>query len=95
MQENLQQPDNPGVVDFDAGIADRADGDREGDPLQQRKVDMDVEPLGLEAGEAIGNGLELFADGIEMIEPFLQAEVARLLETEFVAQEAWRTSRTA
>ncbi len=37
MQENLQQPDDPQVVDFDAGITDRADGDGQGDPLQQRE----------------------------------------------------------
>ena len=88
MQQNFQQPDDPGVVDFDAGIADRADGDGQGDPLQQRKVHVDVEALGLEAGEAIGDGLEPFADGLEMVEPFLQAEVAQVIGTEFVAQEA-------
>jgi hypothetical protein len=35
------------VVDFDTGIADRPDGDRQGDALQERKVHVDVEPLGL------------------------------------------------
>jgi hypothetical protein len=40
-------------VQLDAGIADCADGDGEGETLQQREVDMDVEPLRLEAGEAI------------------------------------------
>ena len=75
-------------MDFDAGIADRADGDGQGDPLQQGKVHMDVEALRLEAGEAIRDGLEPFAHGIEMIEPFLQAEVAQVVGTEFIAQEA-------
>ena len=49
---------------------------------------MNVKALSLKTGEAIRNGLELFADGIEMIEPFLQAEVAQVVGTEFVAQEA-------
>ena len=49
---------------------------------------MDVQALGLEAREAIRNGLELFADGIEMIEPFLQAEVAQVVGAEFIAQKA-------
>jgi len=49
---------------------------------------MDVEALGLETGEAIRNGLEPFADGPEMIEPFLQAEVAQVVGTEFVSQIA-------
>jgi len=49
---------------------------------------MDVEALRLEIGETVGDGLEPLADGIEMIESFLQAEVAQVVGTEFVAQEA-------
>jgi hypothetical protein len=30
-------------VDFDARITHGADGDRQGDPLQQREVDMNVD----------------------------------------------------
>ena len=32
-------------MDFDARIADRADGDGQGDPLEERKVHVDVEGL--------------------------------------------------
>jgi hypothetical protein len=35
--------------------------------LQQWKVDIDVEPLCLETGEAVGDILEAFADGLEMV----------------------------
>ena len=59
MQEDFEQADDAGVVDLDPGIADRADGDRQGEALQQRKVDVDIEPLRLEAGKAIGDGLEV------------------------------------
>ena len=59
MQERFEEADDARVVDLDPGIADRADGDREGETLQQRKVDVDVEPLRLEAGEPVGDGLEL------------------------------------
>ena len=55
-------------MDFDAGIADRADSNGQGDPLQQRKVHMNIERLRLEAGKAAGDDLESFADGVEMIE---------------------------
>src|SRR5271154_51834 len=48
---------------------------------------MDVEALRLEAGETVRDGLELLADRIEMIEPLLQAEVAQVVGTEFIAQE--------
>src|SRR6266581_8540448 len=49
---------------------------------------MDVEPLGLAIGETIGDGLESLAHGIEMMEPFLQAEIAQIVGTQFVAQES-------
>jgi len=55
-------------------------------PLDERKVHVYIEALSLETGEAIRNGLEPFADGPEMIESFLQAEVAQVVGTELVAQ---------
>src|ERR1700720_1689837 len=61
VQEDFKQADDARVVDLDPGIADRADGDWQGQALQQRKVDMDIEPLRLEAGKAIGDGLETLA----------------------------------
>src|SRR3982751_4810351 len=55
MQENLKKPHDPDIGDFNAGIANGADGDGQGDPLHQRKVHMDVQALSLETGEAIRN----------------------------------------
>ena len=52
MQEHFEEADKTGVVDLDAGIADRADGDREGTALEQREVDMNIEPLCLEGSKA-------------------------------------------
>ena len=49
---------------------------------------MNVEALGLEAGEAISDDLEPFADGVEMIESFLQSEVVQVVGAELIAQEA-------
>ena len=48
---------------------------------------MDVEALSLETGEAVGNDLEAFPHGVEMIESFLQAEVAQVVGAKFIAQE--------
>src|SRR5260370_39143081 len=56
--------------------------------MQERKVHVNVETLGLETGKAIRDGLESAANGVEMIEPFLQAEVAQVVGTEFIAQVA-------
>ena len=49
---------------------------------------MDIEALGLETGKTVGDGLETLPHCIEMIEPFLQAEVAQIVGAELVAQEA-------
>src|SRR5256714_14715484 len=87
MQEDFEQADNAGLVDLDAGIAHRADGDRQGEALQQRKVDMDIEPLRLEAGKAIGDGLEALADGIEVVQSLFEAEVGEGVGDQLVSQE--------
>ena len=42
----------------------------------------------LEGGEAVGNGLRPLADRVRMVESFLQAEIAKVVGTEFMAQEA-------
>src|SRR3984893_10939378 len=87
MQEHFEQADDAGVVDLDAGIAHRADGDWQGEALQQRKADMDIEPLRLEAGKAIGDGLETLADGIEMVQSLFEPEVGEVVGDQLVAQE--------
>jgi len=61
VQEHFEEADDAWVVDLDAGIANRADGDGQGEALQQREVDMDVEPLCLKAGEAVGDIVEPLA----------------------------------
>jgi hypothetical protein len=87
MEQHFEQADDARVVDLDPGIADRANGDREGEALQQRKVDVDVEPLRLETGEAGGDGLEALANGIEMVQSLLKTEVGEVVGDQFVAQE--------
>ena len=79
MQQDFQQANGPRVMDFDSWNADQADGNGQGQPLEQRKIHMDVERLRLETGEAVGDGLELFARGVEMVQPLLQAEVVQIV----------------
>src|SRR5258705_1424656 len=87
MQEDFEEADDARVVDLDPGIADRAKGGRQGEALQQRKVDVDIEPLRLEAGKAIGDGLEALADGIEMIQSLFEAEVGEVVGAQLGVQE--------
>jgi hypothetical protein len=87
VEEDFEQADDAGVVDLDAGMANRADGDRQGEALQQREVDVDVDPLRLETGEAGSDGLEALADGLKMVQSLLEAEVGKVVGDQFVAQQ--------
>src|SRR6516165_10682927 len=87
VQEDFHQPDDARLVDLDAGIAHRADGNRQGNALQQRKVPVNVEPLGLVRGEAAGDGLELLPDHIEILQALLETEVPEVVGAELIAQE--------
>ena len=87
MEENLEQAHDARLMDLEAGITDGADGDRAGEALEERKVDVDVEPFCLEAGEAVGDRLEGGAYGVEMVEPLLQAKVIEVVGDQLVAQE--------
>ena len=49
------------------------------------KVDMDIEPLCLEAGEAADNSLELLPDLIEMLQALFETEVVEVVGAELVA----------
>ena len=42
MKQDLQQADDPGVVDFDSRIAHRAHGDGQRDALEQGEVDRSI-----------------------------------------------------
>ena len=87
VQKNLEEADDPSVLDFDAGMANRADRNWEGDPLQQGKVGVDVEPLGLEPGKPAQDGLELVANLVQMVDPFFESEIVEVVGAQFVAQE--------
>ena len=81
------QPDDPRVVDFDAGILGAANADGQRQALQQGEVDLRVEALRLEGGEALGDGEEFLAHGGEVLQTLLQAEVGQIVGADLVAQE--------
>ena len=87
VQEDFEEADDTGLVDLDSRIADRADGDWKAEALQQREVDVDVEPLRLETGEAAGDGLEPLANGIEMVQSLLETEIGEVVGDQLVTQE--------
>ena len=87
VHEDLQQPDDAGLMDLDARIAHRALGDRQCDALQKGKVDVDVQPLRLVRGEVAGNGLELLPDRLQVVQALLETEVLEIVGAQLVAQE--------
>ena len=87
MQENLKEADDTGVVDLEAGITNRTNGDRQSQALEQREIDMDVEPLCLVAGEASGDGLEALAHGLEMVQSLLETEIGEIVGDQLIAQK--------
>src|SRR5215472_2073754 len=87
MQQDFEEADEAGVVDLDAGIANRADGDRKGEALQQREVDMNIEPLCLEGSKAAGDVLETLAHRLEVVQSLLEAEIGEIVGNQLVAQK--------
>ena len=71
VQQHFQQADDAGVLDLTAGMANGADGEGHSDALEQWEVDVHVQPLGLEGGEAVGDGQESLPDRREVIQPLL------------------------
>src|ERR1700730_3446433 len=88
VQEHYHQPDDAGLVDLDAGIAHRAYGDREGDALQQRKVDVNVEALRLKHLVMVWNFLRTACRWSKL---FLRPKSWSKVR----CARRWRTSRTA
>jgi len=60
-QQHLHQPHHAGIVNLDAGDSGFAGGDRQSHLLKEGKVDVDVQGLRLEAGEAVRHGDEFVA----------------------------------
>ncbi len=81
VRHRLQNADDPRIMDPEAGVAHLSDGDRQGDPLREREVNVDVEPLRLEASEVASDGLEFLPDGVKVAGPFLRPKSLRLFET--------------
>jgi hypothetical protein len=93
VEQDLQEPNDPTLMDFDSGVVHGADGDGPGEALKQGEIDMNVEPLCLEGSEAVGDLKELFFDGRQLIQPFLQCEVGQVIGAQLVS-ERWQTFRS-
>ena len=87
VQQNLHESDHARVVDFDAGELRGPGGDGQSQTLQKRKVDVNVEALGLEAGETVRDLKELPPHRLQVAQAFLQPKVGEIVRADFIAQE--------
>ena len=61
MDEHFHEADHAGMMDFDSCNFAMAGDNREGQTLEQREIDMDLEGLSLKGGETVGHGQECSA----------------------------------
>src|SRR5215469_3011641 len=87
VQEDFEEANEAGIVDLDPWIANRADGDRESKALEQREVDMNIEPLCLEGSKAASDGLEALAHRLKVVQTLLEAEIGKIVRDQLVAEE--------
>src|SRR4029077_8469887 len=88
MEQHFEQANDARLVDLDPWIADRTNGGREGEALEQREVNMDVERRRVETSDAGGDGLEALADGVEVVQSLLETEIGEVVGHQLVAQES-------
>jgi hypothetical protein len=74
-------------VDLDARHATTTGGDGQGHALKQREIDRDVQSFRLESGESVGNGGQLLADRLQIVQRFVEAKVLEVIAQCFQAEE--------
>ena len=75
------------VVDLDAGKLRGSHQDGQREPLQERELDVNVQALRLEGGEAVGDRQELLAHSGQMLQTLLQPEIGQIIGADLIAQE--------
>src|SRR5437016_11766023 len=87
MQQHFHQAHHPGVVDLDASDFGFANGDRQSDPLKQWKVDVHVQGLSFETGEAIRHADEFLAQALQIVQPLVETDIFHPVHTDLYPQE--------
>jgi hypothetical protein len=87
MEQDLHQPEEAGVVDLDARNLGGRRRDGFGQSLEDREIHVDVEEVGLDPGEPIGDGDESCPERREVLQPFVQAEIFEAIDADLDTQE--------
>src|SRR6266851_8432716 len=87
VEQDFHKAKHTGVLDLDARDADVSRGDGQSQTLEQGKVDVDIQSLGLEFSETIGDGGQSLTDGFQVVQRFFQTEVFQVIAEDLQAQE--------
>ena len=79
VKQHLHETDHAGVVDLDARDAAVGRDDGPGQTLEQGKVHRDIQGLGLEGGEALGDPGQGFSHRTQMLQRLLEPEVTEVI----------------
>src|ERR1700728_1057782 len=79
VEQDFQETEHAGVLDLDARDFGVSRGDGQGQTLEQGKVDVDIESLGLEGSKTIGNRGQGLTNGFQVIQGFFQSEVTQVV----------------
>src|SRR6266478_6026669 len=85
VEQDFQETEHTSVMDLDAGDFGVSRGDGQSQTLEQGKVDVDIESLGLEGSETIGNGGQGLTNGFQVIQGFFQSEVVQVVAQDLQA----------
>src|SRR5262249_5141970 len=75
VEEDFHEPEQPGVVQLDAGGTCRPAGERQRQALKERAVDMHVEACRMRGGQSVGHVDECAAERGQLIETLSRTEV--------------------
>jgi hypothetical protein len=87
VEQHLPQPHQAGVVNLDAGDFGFAGHDRQSHALQQQQVQVHVQGLRFETGQAIRNADEFLAQALQILQPLVEAVVLHPVYAHFHPQE--------
>ena len=79
VEEDFHEAQHAGVVDLNAGDLGVSGGDGESQALEQREVDVDIQGLGIELSETVGDGSQSMTDGGQIVQGFVEAEILQVV----------------
>ena len=75
----LHKTNRAGVLNLDARDFGVSRGDGQSQTLEQGKVDVDIQSLGLEPSETVSDSSQSLTDGFQVIQGFFQSEVFQVV----------------